>query len=82
MTTAPGQSALYTTPPTNDEPFMDVSEAARILGVGKSTIYQAIKEGTLEVVTEGGSRPMRYVRVGTRIRVSRLDVRQVAGRSV
>jgi excisionase family DNA binding protein len=53
---------------------MDVREAAKALGVGASTLYDAIKAGTLDGI--------RYVKVGSRIRIRRADVRQATGRTV
>jgi excisionase family DNA binding protein len=71
----PGRIALYAATPTpDDDYYMDVREAAKALGVGASTLYDAIKAGTLDGI--------RYVKVGTRIRISRADVRQATGRTV
>jgi excisionase family DNA binding protein len=72
----PGRIALYTDATTthNDENWMDVREAAKVLGVGASTIYDAI--------TAGRFNDIRYVKVGSRIRISRSDVRQATGRTV
>jgi excisionase family DNA binding protein len=76
MTTRPGRIALYSDAPTTltDDAWMDVREAAKALGVGASTIYDAIAAGRFNDI--------RYVRVGTRIRISRSDVRQATGRTV
>jgi excisionase family DNA binding protein len=53
---------------------MDVREAAKALGVGASTVYDAIAAGRFNDI--------RFVRVGSRIRISRSDVRQATGRTV
>jgi excisionase family DNA binding protein len=60
------------TAPTDDY-YMDVPEAAKALGVGRSTLYDAIRNNTFS---------LRYVKVGSRIRISRYDVRQATGRTV
>jgi excisionase family DNA binding protein len=71
----PGRIALYTDAPTTptDDFYMDVPEAAKALGVGRSTLYDAIRNNTFS---------LRYVKVGSRIRISRYDVRQATGRTV
>lgn len=50
--------------------FLNVREAAEFLGVGESTAYRAIEEGTF---------PVKVVRVGGRIRVPAAALHALAG---
>jgi excisionase family DNA binding protein len=53
------------------KPFLSVEEAAVLLGEARSTIYRAVKAGTL---------PLPVVRIGERLRIPRSAVdRLIAG---
>lgn len=50
-----------------------VPDASSILGIGRSTAYSMLKEGTF---------PVRVLKVGNRYRVSRADLLSFLGESV
>lgn len=50
---------------TTPSPFVSVEEAALLLGEARSTLYRAVKAGTL---------PLPVVRIGARIRIPRIAI--------
>ncbi len=59
-------------PTTTSKPLLSVEEAANLLGATRSTLYRAVKAGTL---------PLPVFRIGSRIRIPRLAVENlIAGK--
>jgi excisionase family DNA binding protein len=65
MTTASGTDEIWQLPAA-----LTVPEAARLLGIGRSSAYQAVKTSTW---------PTRVVRVGRSIRIPKADVLRLLG---
>lgn len=49
-------------------PLLSIDEAAIILGIARSTAYRAIKDGTF---------PVRVIRLGGRLRISRVALERL-----